>query len=262
MYLTFHRVGSWPNGELVEHFTNNRHAIVSNEWDFFDPEKLKLSSRSINGVPTENNSHRGPQLLFLTTLREPNDRLLSAYVFFALTTTENRRKANNSNGPTFNQWINNNAHRMGNFKAGSKSAFRANTARFNHIVWRFSGGKLTKLRALEDGGWKKAFETSVRALSQFDLILPMEDMTKDGRGKTALERLIGWDRFDIKARGTRGDKEGGHVVTQGGIRNSNARAYFDKDEYSALWKDNWLDNLLYMWCRAVFLARLHCNVIA
>jgi heme oxygenase len=39
----------------------------------------------------------------------------------------------------------------------------------------------------------------------------------------------------------------------------NAREYLSKDEYRFLWDANWLDNISVLWCRAVFLARLHCK---
>lgn len=257
------RVGSWPNEELLEYLLENKYGIVSNEWEPFSLEKLELSGRHLEDGSTSmrnnNNNHVGPQILFLTTLRDTSDRLLSAYTFFALTVTENARKKNNNDGPTFSQWIERLLNRAGNYRMGSKgSGFRSNIARMNHIVWRFSGGKLSHLRSLEESEWKPPFETAIRSLSQQDLILPMDVMTQE-LGKTALQQLLGWDQFDVKGRQVAGDKVGGHVVTVGGIKNSNAREYFSKDAYRALWEENWLDNILYLWCRAVFLARLHCK---
>ena len=94
------RVGSWSNEELVEHLVDHQHAIVSNEWDSFSIEKLQLSSRQLNGQqpslireetmnrkkqqlelrinnprirPQKQQQAMGPQLLFLTTLRDPCD---------------------------------------------------------------------------------------------------------------------------------------------------------------------------------------------
>ncbi|KAL7538598.1 hypothetical protein ACHAXR_008695 [Thalassiosira sp. AJA248-18] len=251
------RVGSWPNDELVQHLIANRHAILSNEWDPFSLEKLELSSRKLDGTtPMKKKNNLGPSLLFLTTLRDPSDRLLSAYTFFAITTT----KQKDNNGPSFRQWIDNNLSRIGRYRVGKKgTGYRANTARMNHIVWRYSGGKLTHLRTTEESEWESPFETAIRALSQQDLILPMDVMTKDGLGKTALQQLLGWDQFAAKGRFKGGEKKEGHVVTRGEIKNSNAREHFSKEEYRELWELNWLDNILYLWCRAVFLARLHCK---
>lgn len=214
-------------------------------------EKLELSSRQLHGPQLSRNKY-SPRLLFITTLRDPSDRLLSAYTFFALTTTENRRQERGKDGPTFDQWIHNMSQR-----AGRKHAFRANTARFNHITWRFSGGALTHSREPDESEWKAPFETAIRALSQHDLILPMDIMTKDGLGKEALQQLLGWKNFEARDRARRTKSE--QIVTIGGIKNSNAREYFSKEEYQELWEDNWLDNILYLWSRAVFLARLHCK---
>mmetsp|Transcript_30655 Transcript_30655/g.58128 ORF Transcript_30655/g.58128 Transcript_30655/m.58128 type:complete len:294 (+) Transcript_30655:513-1394(+) len=252
------RVGSWPNDELVEYLTENRHAIVSNEWNAFSLEKLELSKRRLDGTAPNrgNDSDAEPRLLFLTTLRDTHDRLLSAYTFFALTTTKKGR----GDGPTFDQWIENTLARG---LSGNTRFFRLNVARMNHVVWRFSGGALP-LRQSHDtpteDEWKSPFKTAIQALSQHDLILPMDVMTKE-EGKTALSQLLGWERFDTKGRALKGDKEGGHVVTAGEVKNSNAREYFGKVEYRALWAKNWLDNILCLWCRAVFLARLHCEDI-
>ena len=106
--------------------------------------------------------------------------------------------------------------------------------------------------------WRDPFEAAIRALSQQDLILPMDIMSKE-EGQEALRRLLGWNEVAIHEGKGRGDREGGHIVTSGKIRNSNAREYLSDEEYQYLWNANWLDNILVLWCRAVFLARLHCN---
>eukprot|EP00956_Cyclotella_meneghiniana_P038305 scaffold151989_cov38-Cyclotella_meneghiniana.AAC.1 len=82
------RVGSWSNEELVEFINENEFKIVANEWDPFDVDKLQLSGRDLYG---DNNSSKRQQsesnlqtsLLFVTTLRDPADRLLSSYSFFS-----------------------------------------------------------------------------------------------------------------------------------------------------------------------------------
>lgn len=220
-------------------------------------EKLELSNRQLDGdTLIKEKLHPSPQLLFLTTIRDPSDRLLSAYTFFALTVSNKVE----GDAESFYDWISNNLRRARRYRPGDKAAFRSNTARYNHIVWRFSGGKLSPKQSLEEREWKPSYELAIRALSQQDLILPMDIMTKD-EGKEALRRLLGWDRFNVKGRAMAGDKKAGHVVTTGGIKNSNAREFFNKDEYRALWEGNWLDNILCLWCKAVFLARLHCEDI-
>lgn len=215
-------------------------------------EKLQLSGRSLEGKPIKKDSP-SPRALFVTTLRDPSDRLLSAYTFFGLTTQ--KKEETNDDAPTFQQWISNNQRRLKNYTVGSRKAFRSNTARYNHITWRFSGGLETNLH------WKKPFIKAVQTLMQHDLVLSMDVMTVSDLGNAALQQLLGWEKFEASGRGATGDKENGHVVTVGKIKNSNARAYFGKDEFQKLWEENWLDNILYLWCRAVFMVRLHCEDI-
>ena len=146
------------------------------------------------------------------------------------------------------------------YKIGSSSrGFRTNMARSNHITWRFSGGVLAyDVLPDEVDQWKPSFIKSIQALSQFDLILPMDVMTKDSLGRTALQELLGWDQFVVKGK-RNVDEEKVSVVTVGQRQNSSARDFFNKEEFRNLWEENWLDNILYLWCRAVFLARLHCK---
>jgi len=260
------RVGTWTNEYLVEYLREERYNMVASEWDSFNLSKLQLSRRQLDGsIPKENLEPIGPSLLFLTTLRDPCDRLLSAYTFFAVTTTEGKREANNKSPPTFRKWINTNMGRAASYVVDdieSRKGLRSNTARANHIVWRFSGGALTNEVPLKQSDWKASFETAIKVLSQQDLILPM-DLMSDDLGKKALQDLLGWNKFEVGGRMRRKsteDAKNGHVVTMGGIKNSDARNHFSKEEFQKLWEENWLDNILYLWSRAVFLARLHCNI--
>ena len=146
---------------------------------------------------------------------------------------------------------------------------------FLNQVWRFSGGNLPALPTEEDmesdrgravrkssfpspvtdvSVWVPPFQTAIRALTLHDLILPMDYMTKD-EGKESMRQLLGWTKFEIQKRGS----TEGKVVTQGGVKNSNARNSMEDEEYRALWEANWLDNILFLWCKAVFLARFHCK---
>lgn len=255
------RVGSWTNEELIGYTKREDHVLVANEWDPFNLSKLELSGRTLDGKEISLSSASSPRLLFVTTLRDPSDRLLSTYLFF-------RRK---ENPQSFQNWMKFNVARIPNYQIGQKGAFRTNVARYNAIVWRYSGGSLQH-RASDPSSqksqfpppmtdeklWKGPFETAIRALSQQDLILPMDIMTKE-EGKEAMKRVLGWNEVAIKEGGGTGDKESGHIVTTGEIRNSNAREYLGEEEYQFMWEANWLDNILVLWCRAVFLARLHCK---
>ena len=273
------RVGSWSNEELVEFINENEFKIVANEWDPFDVDKLQLSGRDLYG---DNNSSKQQQsesnlqtsLLFVTTLRDPADRLLSSYSFFSENSEGQQRSPIN-----FGKWMKNNLKRVGLFKIGQKSAFRSNIARNNYMVWRFSGGKIPNLQddesifssksqifpstVTDKSVWGQPFEVAVRSLSQHDLILPMDVMTESS-GKESLQQILGWTQFAASGRGIVGQKESGHVVTTGEVRNSNAKSYLEErgsgEEFKALWERNWLDYILWYWARAVFFARLYCNV--
>jgi hypothetical protein len=281
-------VGTWTNDMLLRYLANTKHLVVSSEWDPFRSSRLWLSGRDLDGdvVATDTtdeyddrydgtmpdmNVDRGHRLLFVTTLRDPCDRLLSAYTFFEVTRKHNAR---NIQPPTFRDWMNDNAKRAAKYERGSGKRYGLTgwTTNHNHVTWRFSGGMLPSNVTRgnvddDDDGWAIPFEVAIRALCQFDLILPMDIMTKGGLGKLALERLLGWTKFearvDRRPTGEIGNDndaaKSGHVVSTGRIQNSNARSYFSEEEYRRLWEDNWLDHILYLWCRAVFLARLHCN---
>jgi hypothetical protein len=270
------RVGSWPNDELVEFILGSPYGILSNEWDPFDAEKLKLSERDVFGNSTSNNLS-SPSLLFVTTLRDPADRLLSSFTFFSKFSNEQQ-----SNTTKFGVWMKRNYGRVHEFKVGGKSAFQSNIARNNYMVWRFSGcdmphynhdddsefffaqSKIFPSSAINKSAWKNHFETAIRALSCHDLVIPIDVLTQES-GKQSLRQLLGWTRFAVEGKGSVGKKESGHVVSIAGVgRNSNAREYLlareTVNEFRALWERNWLDYILFYWARAVFFARLYCNI--
>ncbi|KAL7505374.1 hypothetical protein ACHAXN_002882 [Cyclotella atomus] len=267
------RVGSWDNDELVQVIAENEFAIVANEWDPFDLSKLKLSGRDLYHSNT--NIQSSPALLFVSTLRDPADRLLSSYTFFSDYSEIQLKDPMN-----FGIWMKKNLGRVRNFKIGEKTAFRSNIARNNYMVWRFSGGNLGidtgeesffstpsnvfPSSVTDKSVWKQPFETAIRALSQHDLLLPMDVMTNES-GKKALKQVLGWSQFTATGRGIVGEKESGHVVTTGEVRNSNAKLFLEEREssaeFKALWERNWLDYILWYWARAVFFTRLNCAVV-
>ena len=218
-----------------------------------------MSGRQLDGTPLKTDTPSGPRLLFLTTLRDPSDRLLSAYTFFAITVKTANRDDDKFEAPSFDEWRKNLLQGVRRFEVGNPTrGFRSNMARSNHIVWRFSGGSLEHVDSGGDIEWKDSFIIAIQALSQFDLILPMDVMTTESIGQSALHELLGWE--EIKVKGSRNvDENKSSVVTVGKRQNSNAREYFPEEEYQDLWEENWLDNILYFWCRAVFLARLYCK---
>ncbi|KAL3768634.1 hypothetical protein ACHAW5_004329 [Stephanodiscus triporus] len=218
-------VGKWTNDELLRHFAVRRHAIVSSEWDPFRSDRLALSGRGLDGsmsassMPNDGRDARivGPRLLFLTTLRDPCDRLLSAYTFFMITRKHN---AKNYDPPPFLEWMAGNTKRAAKYERGTGKRYGLIgwTTNHNHVTWRFSGGMLPPNIPREDvQEWVIPYEVAIRALCQFDLILPMDVMTKDGLGKAALKRLLGWTNFEARVSyrpgddDIDGDAKNGHV---------------------------------------------------
>jgi hypothetical protein len=72
-------VGQWPNSKLAAYFAAERKSLVSNEWEPFPLERLAwASSISASASPPP------LELVLVTTVREPLNRLLSAYRFWGV----------------------------------------------------------------------------------------------------------------------------------------------------------------------------------
>lgn len=69
------QVGQWPNAKLAAYFATDHKRLVSNEWEPFPLERLAWASSSASS-PLE--------LVLVTTVREPLNRLLSAYRFWGV----------------------------------------------------------------------------------------------------------------------------------------------------------------------------------
>ena len=175
------RVGSWPVQELEDYFVAKPHRIVSNEWEPFNLEYLPKFAPETNSKV---------QLVFVTSIRNPINRLLSAHKFWGILHNGAEVK------PTLEQWLTRYARRAKRWKVLSGD-FTANVGRFNFGVWKFSGGALPLSEAnlaaetMLDGAktndeaatisydkfekflltkdqWLKPFETAVRTLSNFE----------------------------------------------------------------------------------------------
>lgn len=203
----------------------------------------------------------GPYLMFLTSIRNPINRLLSAYKFWGHLNNNAKLK------PTLELWLQRYARRSNRWKVLSDD-FNANVGRFNFATWKFSGGKLpvsklqidaeknlspaaaTRLLAAgtaitdEEHTWREPFETAVRTLARFDLAIPMELLSAHPE---PLRNLLGWKNF-----------EQSHVVSAGKVVNNDASSELSTQVYHVLWDANKLDIILYHWTSAVYLARLNC----
>ncbi len=158
------RVGAWTIDELRRHLVAvSRHALVSSEWEPFNSSWLGLSGWGIyddddeDGNEDENEGGGGgiampsavapcPSLLFVTSMRDPCDRLLSAYTFFTITqkepvatrVTRGRGKRPNRRGvpPTFRDWLDMNAHVASKYVWGNgkRVRLRAWTTNHTHVL--------------------------------------------------------------------------------------------------------------------------------
>lgn len=252
------RVGQWTNDKLGAYFLRERHTLVSNEWEPFPLQRLEMGQGKHGQIPLD--------LVLVTTIREPLNRLVSAYKFWGVLHNQNRNK------PHLQRWLKNMEARARNDAAsprgigrgpGSGRDFIAQVGRPNFATWKFSGGALTvpperriekmKLAAAagkrvreEEVVWLEPFETAVRTLCRFDLAIPMEELS----GHTQpLADLLGWSHF-----------EDTHFVPSGNVVNNDAAAELSPADFVLLWEVNKLDMVLYHWVRAVYLARIHCLI--
>ncbi|CAJ1967356.1 unnamed protein product [Cylindrotheca closterium] len=238
------RVGAWPIDELKEYFQTTTNRLVSNEWEPFNLKYMDEFEFDPN-----------LQLVFVTSLRHPINRLMSAHKFWGILHNPAEKK------PTIEQWITRYAQRAKHWTIMNPD-FTANVGRFDFATWKFSGGTLPMpesnlhaerylksptpdpalLQAKED--WKEPFETAIRTLSKFDLVIIMEELSKHPQPVT---KILGWKDFSQA-----------HVVPSGKVMNNKASSELDSHEYDLLWQANALDMILYYWSMAVYLTRLHC----
>lgn len=225
------RVGRWSNEKLAAYLANSTHRIVSNEWEPFPPARMKY--------PRE-------KLLLVTTIRDPLDRLLSAYRFFAknVTTTP------------LSKWLVS-QHAKSRRKSPIDGVAAVHIGRYNFITWKFSNGTMplgpkSKARNLPPPGlnakyasqWLAPFRMAVQTLAKFDLVLLTQEMSTHPE---PIRSVLGWTNLNHT-----------HVVPSKTVMNSNAASELTKLEYSILWNANRFDMILYHWMQAVYMARLQC----
>jgi len=77
------QVGQWPNSKLASYAETSRKTLVSNEWEPFPLERLEWASSS-SSSSSPSSSPPPLELVLVTTMREPLNRLLSAYRFWGV----------------------------------------------------------------------------------------------------------------------------------------------------------------------------------
>lgn len=253
------RVGSWAPEKLVKYFESKAHRLVSNEWEPFNLDFLDLQPRS--EADLTGGSGDSILLMFVTSIRDPINRLLSAYKFWGILNSSAKQK------PSLEMYLQRRGRAAKRWYMMSED-FLGNVGRFNFATWKFSGGtlpvsemqldaeaNLSKAKrepgsidfSVAESEWRKPFETAIRTLSRFDLAIPMELMSEHHKPVT---NLLGWTNFE---------KE--HVVNIGKVQNNDASNDLAKGEYEALWDANALDMILFHWVSAVYLTRLNCEDI-
>ena len=255
------RVGQWSNEKLGNYFYQKGHTLVSNEWEPFPLERFAMNGIRMPGgsvTTVKDSTTHFPNLIFVTTLREPLNRLVSAYRFWGVLHNQNPTK------PPLTRWLRNMEGRARNDArsprgigkgVGTGRDFIAQVGRPNFATWKFSGGRLEVPKEKEkpfpwtesaetEQRWVPAFKTAVRTLAHFDLAIPMEELSNHTE---PLGSLLGWSHF-----------ESTQFVPSGRIVNNDALAELPTQAYQQLWDDNKLDMVLYNWVRATYLARIHC----
>lgn len=250
------RVGSWTKQDLKDYFLEKSHRLVSNEWEPFNLEFLDFQYPIPNSSTINDDKSKQVFLIFLTSIRNPINRLMSAYKFWGILHNQAENK------PTFETWLGRYAKRAQRFKVLSGD-FVANVGRFNFATWKFSGGSLEVSKAnfeaerilkaddsvkepiILEKDWKEPFQTAIRTLARFDLVIPMEELSTNTQ---PLADILGWKDYSKN-----------HVVPSGKVVNNAASSELSPQVYNVLWQANHLDMIIYYWSLAVYLTRLHCS---
>jgi hypothetical protein len=165
------QVGQWSNEKLGGWYAKQKQTLVSNEWEPFPIERLKMKQLGVVAaavVPaageetegrasadtTESLLSEGAALaagidpllvVFVTTVREPLNRLLSAYRFWGVLHNPSEKK------PPAARWLKNmQARALADSKSlrgmgrgvGTGRDFIARVGQPNFATWKFSGGSL------------------------------------------------------------------------------------------------------------------------
>jgi Sulfotransferase family len=228
------RVGLWSNTKLLKYRADHPSIrIVSNEWQPFPPERWELKD----------------QLFFVTTLRDPLDRLMSAYHFWGILHNQEAVK------PTFEEWLERKRKRSVD-KTPQDMGNAIHIGRYNFAVWKFSNGTMPQghfaatmplgITKEEEHLWRAPFLMAAETLSNFDLVLILELISS--HSSKVITKSIGWTEL-----------EKNHVVPSGKVENNHASGALPKDVYDALWEANRFDMILYLWIKAVHITKSRCS---
>ena len=223
------RVGTWPAAQLEAYLDRTKHAVVANEWDAFPASMLRSSPRLADSA------------VLATVIRDPIDRLVSAYRFWGVLHNPSPQK------PSLRDWLereDRGARR--NPIRHNRDHFASQVGRNNFATWKFSSELEPRFDdcAPDDRDCHaESFETALANLERFHVVAP----TKWQAAAKPLWSRLGFTKLDEV-----------HIVPSGKIQDSKGDDQFDPLHYAQLKRDNHLDYLLFAWARRAFLEHVKC----
>lgn len=221
------RVGRWLAGRLHDYVQRTGHVVLANEWDAFPAQQLLETDLK-------------DKVVLAAVLRDPVDRLVSAYKFWG------KLHNPNPNPKPAADWLEDRdriarrrPHRL------YPDDFLSQVARRNFAVWKFASSARADLDDCGDNSTcdREALAIALDRLEQFHIAVPMLWQ----HAAAPLYRRLGWTHTDPV-----------HRVPSGRIQNTDAREELGA-RYDAFRAQNLLDFLLWTFARRAFLERLHCS---
>ena len=218
------RVGRWQKTQIEAYLQRTGHLVLANEWDSFPANEVAENLTVLAAV-----------------VRDPLDRLVSAYKFWGVTHNPSKTK------PEVTKWLDM-KDRQARLRPHRKfpDDFLSQVARNNFAVWKFaSHTDPTRFDDCQDDSecHRDALSAALDNLEKFHVPVPMTWQSSAG----PLYDRLGWSKLTEI-----------HIVPSGTTHNSAAKSDLDTVVFSRLREANLLDLLLFAWVRRAFLERLHC----
>ena len=232
------RVGRWRAEKIVEYLKRTGHLVLSNEWDSFPADTLGLTWKNSSTSPLK--ATLPDSLVLAAVVRDPLDRLLSAFQFWGVLHNPSKIK------PDVAKWLDlkdKSARRRPHRKFPDD--FLSQVARSNFAVWKFSSST-DPLRfddCRDQQCEQDALNVALDTLERFHIPVPTTWQSFAG----PLYARIGFTKLHEI-----------HVVPSGTAHNSKARDNLPSDLYKTLRHQNIPDLILFAFVKRAFLERLHC----
>uniref|UniRef100_A0A7S3NPL5 Sulfotransferase domain-containing protein n=1 Tax=Aureoumbra lagunensis TaxID=44058 RepID=A0A7S3NPL5_9STRA len=238
------RVGRWQEEKIAEYLRRTGHLVLANEWDAFPADAL---IHKLPNLPTPPDNSPPIEPVLATVVRDPLDRLVSAYKFWGITHGGPKAK---DNPPDIVNWLDN-RDRIARQRPHHlfPDDFLSQVARNNFASWKFaakSGGSVPHnclLEANPNECEARVLDRALDVLERFHILVPMTWQST----AAPLYRRLGWSKLDEI-----------HVVPSGAKQNSAAQSDLQPTHYHSLRLRNIPDLLLFDFVQRAFLERLHC----